>query len=364
MIWRSPLTGRFWTVNPVLFRMNQIIACFVLGCSLTAALVLAQSPPTVIYPPIGIIDFYGLRKVSEAQVREVLGVKEGDHPPSSASQSAIEKRLEEIPGVLQARLHVNCCNAGKARLYVGIQEQVAPHFDFRTPPQSDVALPQEVVEDYENFEEAMMEAVRQGDNREDYSEGHSLMDNLAARAFQERFIVHAERQLERLREVLRDSTDAQQRAIAATVIGYAPDKRAVLDDLQSAMRDSNADVRNNAVRAIGTIAAFAQRQPELGIEISPTGFIEMLNSLIWTDRNKALMVLWSLTERRDPGVLQQLREQALPSLVEVARFKSAGHARWAYLILGRMAGLSDKEIEEAWSSGERESVITQVLKAQ
>ena len=148
------------------------------------------------------------------------------------------------------------------------------------------------------------------------------------------------------------------------MIGYAPDKRAVLDDLQSAMRDSDADVRNNAVRSIGTIAAFAQRQPELGIEISPTGFIEMLNSLIWTDRNKAMMVLWSLTERRDPGVLQQLREQALPSLVEVARFKSAGHALPAYLILGRMAGLSDKEIEEAWSSGERESVITQVLKAQ
>ena len=339
------------------YKANQVITCFILGFSLTAPLLLAQMPP------IGIIDFYGLRKVSEAQAREVLGVKEGDHPPSSASKSAIEKRLEEIPGVLQARLNVGCCDAGKARLYVGIQEQVAPQFDFRTPPQSDIALPQEVVEDYENFEEAMKEAVRQGDGKEDYSQGHSLMDNPAARAFQERFIVHAERHLERFREVLRDSTDAQQRAIAATVIGYAPDKRAVLDDLQSAMRDSDADVRNNAVRSIGTIASFAQRQPELGIEISPAGFIEMLNSLIWTDRNKAMMVLWSLTERRDPGVLQQLREQALPSLVEVARFKSAGHALPAYLILGRMAGLSDKEIEEAWSSGERESVITQVLKS-
>ena len=346
----------------MLFRVNQIIACFVLGCSLTASLLLAQSPPTDTIPPIGVIDFYGLRKVSEAQVREVLAVKEGDRPPSSTS--AIEKRLEEIPGVLQARLNVNCCNAGKARLYSGIQEQVAPQFDFRTPPQSDFALPQEVVEDYEDFEEAMKEAVRQGDSKEDYSQGHSRADNPAVRAVQKRFIVHAKRHLERIREVLGDSTDAQQRAIAATVIGYAPDKRTVLDDLQSAMRDSDADVRNNAVRSIGTIAAFAQRQPELGIEISPTGFIEMLNSLIWTDRNKAMMVLWSLTERRDPGVLQQLREQALPSLVEVARFKSAGHALPAYVILGRMAGLSDKEIEEAWSSGERESVITQLLKAQ
>ncbi|MDA2935315.1 HEAT repeat domain-containing protein, partial [Acidobacteria bacterium AH-259-D05] len=250
-----------------------------------------------------------------------------------------------------------------AGLYVGIQEQVARHFDFRTPPQSDIALPQEVVEDHENFREAFMEAVFRGAAGEDWSEGHSLADNPGARAFQERFLVYAERHLERLREVLRDSADAEQRAIAATVIGYAPDKRAVLDALQSATRDFDWSVRNNAMRSLGIIAILAGRQPELGIEISPTGFIEMLNSLLWTDRNKALSVLWSLTEGRDPGVLRQLREQALPSLVEVARFKNAGHALPAYLILGRMAGLSDKEIEEAWSSGERESVITQVLKS-
>ncbi len=361
MIWRSLLTGRFWKVDSVLFRVNQIIACFILGCSLTASLLPAQSPPTEIIPPIGVIEFYGLRKVSEAQVREVLGVKEGDQPPSSTS--AIEKRLEKIPGVLQARVGRGCCHAGKATLSVGIQEEAAPRLDFRTPPQSDIALPQEVVEDYENFGEAMMEAVFRGDAGEDFSEGHSLADNPAVRAVQERFIVHAERHLKRLREVLRDSADAQQRAIAAIVMGYAFDKRAVLDDLQSAVRDSDKSVRNNAMRSLAAIAAFAQRQPELGIEISPTGFIEMLNSIIMTDRGKAMMVLSSLTEDRDPAVLQQLRERALPSLVEMARFKSTGLAIMAYVILGRMAGLSDEEIGEAWSSGERESVITQVLKS-
>ena len=356
---RSSLTGRFWTVHPVLFKVNQAMICFTLGCSLTASLLHAQSPPTDMIPPIGVIDFYGLRKVSEAQVREVLGVKEGDQPPSSTS--VIEKRLEEIPGVLQARVGWGCCHAGKATLSVGIQEEAAPRFDFRTPPQSDIALPLEVVENYEEYIEAMMESVFRGDAGEDFSEGHSLADNPAVRAVQERFIVHAERHLKRLREVLRDSADAQQRAIAAIVIGYAPDKRTVLDDLQGAMRDSNESVRNNAMRSLGAIATFAQLQPELGIEISPTGFIEMLNSVLMTDRGKAMMVLSSLTEDRDPDVLQQLRERALPSLVEMARFKNAGPAIMAYVILGRVAGLSDKEIGEAWSSGERESIITQVL---
>ena len=335
-----------------------MVSRFILCSVLTTPFLLAQ------IPPIGIIDFYGLRKVSEAQVREVLGIKEGDLLPPSTSESVIEARLEAIPGVKQARLGLVCCDAGKAILYVGIQEEAGPHFDFHTPPQSDTALPQEIVKDYESFVDAWMEAVRKGDNREDRSQGHSLSEDPAVRVFQERFIVYAERHLDRLREVLHDSADAQARAMAATVMGYAPDKRAVVDDLQSAMRDSNESVRNNAVRSLGTIAVLAQRQPELEIKISPTWFIEMLNSLIWTDRNKALFVLSSLTEDRDAGVLQQIRERALPSLVEMARWKSTGHAFMAYILLGRVVGLSEKEIQEAWSKGERERVIAQALKSE
>ena len=49
------------------------------------------------YPPIGIIDFYGLRKVSADEVRNLLGIQEGDTlPPSEAAD--LERRLAGIPG--------------------------------------------------------------------------------------------------------------------------------------------------------------------------------------------------------------------------------------------------------------------------
>ncbi|MBT4496397.1 MAG: hypothetical protein HOC74_01670 [Gemmatimonadetes bacterium] len=59
------------------------------------------------------------------------------------------------------------------------------------------------------------------------------------RAIEERFIGFAEEHLERLRQVLRYAADAEQRQIAAWVIAYAGDKRAIVDDLLYAVSDSD-----------------------------------------------------------------------------------------------------------------------------
>lgn len=306
-------------------------------------------------PRVGIVDFYGLREVREQKVREALGVKEGD--PLPASKSDVEERLESVAGVVRARLEAVCCDAGKAILYVGIEEKGAPHFDFRTPPAGEAALPREVIDAYEEFLTLLETAARIGDTGEDLSRGHALSYNSRLRGVQERFLILAEEHEQALREVLRNSADEGQRATAAHLLGYAPVKRRVADDLQAAMQDSGDSVRNNAMRALIAFAALAGKDPEQGIRVSPTWFIEMLNSIIWTDRNKAAMALAGLTEKRDPNVLAQIRERALPSLIEMARWKSLGHALPAFLILGRLAGASETEIESAWTKGEREAVI-------
>ncbi len=322
----------------------------------------AQLPGQRETPHIGIIDFYGLRKIPEGRVREALGVKVGDPFPSSKSE--LERHIERtVPGIARARLQGVCCDAGKAILYIGIEEQSAPVFDFRPPPESDAALPQKIVETYERFLVALEEAVRNGDASDDLTQGHSLMANPACRALQQRFLVHAKAHAARLRTVLRSSADGRQRAIAAQVLGYAPEKNLVVDDLLYAIRDPEDEVRNNAMRALGAIAVLAGRRPELGIQIPPLRFVEMLNSIIWSDRNKALMVLLTLTESRDPRVLKRLHQTALPSLVEMARWKSRGHATPAYILLGRVAGLSDEEIQASLSVGDRETAISQLAKS-
>lgn len=311
-------------------------------------------------PRIGVIDFYGFRKVSPERARKALGFKEGDLLPPSKSE--IEEHLEEIPGIVSANLEAVCCEEGKAVLYIGVEEKGAPHFEIHPEPKGDAELPAEVVAAFRGFFTALERAVERGEAGEDLSRGHSLMVDPDARAFQLQFVGLAGKHLTVLRDVLRNSSDPVQRAMAAQVIGYAEKKRIIVDDLQWAMRDPDSGVRNNAMRSLGAIAVLAARDPESGIRFSPTWFIEMLNSLIWSDRNKAAFALVNMTESRDARILGQIREVALSALADMARWKHLGHALPGVILLGRVAGMPEAEIQDAWSKGEREALIKRALK--
>ncbi len=314
-----------------------------------AAMAAAQAPR------IGTIQFYGLHKVSESRLRQVLGAAEGGFLP--ASKGDTEEKLDRIPGVVESHLEAVCCDDGKAILYVGIEERGAPHFEIREPPSGEETLPAEITAAYRRFLEAFEAAARRGSTDEDLTQGHSRMADATVRAIQDMFPALAADHLAELRAVLHNAADEEQRATAAYVIGYAPDKKAIVNDLQFALKDADAGVRTNAARNLTALAVFARLNPKAGVRIEPTWFIEMLNSLSWTDRSRALAALQILTDTRDPGMLSQLRERAMDALVEMARWKTLAHALPAYILLGRISGLSEDEIQDAWSRGERETVI-------
>lgn len=313
-------------------------------------------------PPIGIIDFYGLHSVSPQQAHEALQIKEDDSLP--ASWKEVQRRLEALPNVQQAHLSATCCETGKAILYVGFREKGAPSWQFRAAPKGAIRLPEIIAQAGDALDDAVTKAVEKGDNGEDDSQGHALFNNSEARAIQERFITFAVQDFKLLRRVLHESGDARHRALAAEIIAYAANKREVVKDLVYGMSDPDSAVRNNSIRALAVIAKFAQASPKKGIKVPLQRFIGMLNSIVWTDRNKSSLALLYLTERRDPAVLSGLRQRALISLVEMARWKSPGHAYAAFFILGRVGNLSEDEIQKGWQSGNREILIEKVTRGQ
>lgn len=330
-------------------------------------LLFSQAPNQI--PPIGIIDFYGLRTVAQADVEKALPFRQGESLPSADDElfrevSQTVARLKTIANVDDAQVEIVCCDHGKVILYVGIQERTAPGWRFMSAPDGSVRLPQEVVETGNKLDNAMTQSVQRGTTEEDDSNGYALAGDTTCRALQQQFITFAAKYQEQLRDALRSSSDAKQRALAAEVLGYSSDKQAIVPELIRAMQDPDPETRNNSMRALAVMAKYAQANQEAHITIPADSFVAMLNSVHWTDRNKSSFALLGLTMHRDPALLLSLRERALPSLIEMAQWKSAGHANAALIILGRIEGLPDSEIYAASENEQRAEVITAAKKLQ
>jgi hypothetical protein len=317
--------------------------------------------------PIGIIDFYGLGRLSTGDARAALTFREGDiisleGDERPALMAASEARLATLPGVRQARISLVCCDNGRALVYVGIEESGAATTSFRAAPQGNAHLADDIVQARDEFAKAFTRAIERGDAAEDRSQGHALSHDSATRAIQERFIRYANRDLPELRRVIRTSSRPAERALAAQLLGYTDDKSAVVDDLSYGMSDPAEGVRNNAMRALMVIAEMKPREGRLVPRIPPEPFIAFLSSPVWSDRNKAALALAALTRNRDPMFLEALRGEAISSLVEMARWKSEGHAQPAFIILARIAEYSDESALALWQRGEREVVIDAALR--
>ena len=310
-------------------------------------------------PLVGDINLYGLRRTSADKVLATLNVKPGD--PLPPSKGDLEDRLETLPNVVLARVTAVCCEGGKAMLFAGVEEKGAAHFALRSAPSGDVVLPEDFTTLYRRLLEAVESAVRRGSTAEDLTQGHALMADPAARAVELEIAAWVKDHLALTRDILRNASDEDQRAIAAAIIGYAPDKKAVLDDLQFAMQDPDEAVRANAMRSMTAVAVLAAKNPDQNLKLSPTWFAEMLNSIVLSDRLKATEALITLSESRPPELLQLLRERALPALTEMARWNSLRYALPPFILLGRVAGLSEDDIQARWKKGEREQVIGNVL---
>ena len=316
---------------------------------------------------IGVIDFFGLRQVTQPAARAALALKEGDTIPldGEGRPPAIdesERALARVPGIARARLTLVCCEAGNGIVYVGVEEAGSPTFEFRPAPRGPGRLPDEIVETGREFTAALADAVRRGDSAEDVSHGQSLIRDPATRAVQIRLIEYA-REPARFRGVLRDSSDSNHRALAAQILGYATNKNAVVGDLIHALGDPSEDVRNNAMRAVAIFARIQAPPTRATVRIPPEQLVALLGSPAWSDRNKASLALMQLTERPDSALLRLLRRQALVPLAEMARWKSEGHAMPAFMMLGRIAGRTDDEIQAAWTQGQREQLIESALRA-
>lgn len=302
---------------------------------------------------IGVIDFYGLRRLAPAQLVGALSMQIGD---AVGKNDVLRTRLLTVPGVADAQVTAVCCEAGRSIIYVGVRETGTPELPFRASPTGALRLPGDIVVTGENFLHALQQGVQSGNNAEDDSAGYSVVLYPPARAQQQKLIAYAQDHVELLRAVMRNASDSTQRALATQMMAYTPDRAAAVQELLAATEDPSPEVRNNALRALAIMALYKQAHPDAPYDVPVGSFVRLLNSIDWTDRNKASFVLVALTESRDPALLKQLRDSAFDALTEMARWKVFGHAVAPALILGRMAGIPDQQVVDKYMK-DREKLI-------
>lgn len=311
-------------------------------------------------PRIGDIDFYGLRKLTQPALLDAMKIEPGG--PLPGSKADLEERLEQMRDVVDARVTAVCCQGDRTALFVGIAERGEQIATFRTEPSGEASLPQDILDRYQQFLAAVDRASAHGDATEDFSAGHSVMGDAAARAILPDFIAFATDHSDVVKKALHEGSDPDTRAAAAAIAGYGAKTQATVDELQFALNDPDPAVRGNAMHALSALIVYSRKHPEAGLKIEPTWLVELLKSIELRDREESSKALVLLTDNNGgQSALDLMRERALPALAEMARWPTLSYALPPFLLVGRIAGLSDKDAEQAWARGAREPVIVKAL---
>ena len=310
---------------------------------------------------IGAIDFYGYAGLNLDQIRSALLIHVGDpYPGPAETLETINKAVTSVIGRPPTDVDPVCCDPqGNYLLFIGLPGTSIKETKLNPVPTGSLRFPAEVIKLYEETMEASSKSVLSGNAREDVSQGYALSTtDSRLREKQEAVRAYATKHEKLIRSVLETSGETQQRIVAAHLLGYANQSTTQIEYLVRASHDANDVVRNNATRALGVLA---ESSPKIAARIPAAPFMEMLNSGSWSDRNKGGWVLESLTKSREAKLLAQLRSEALVSLIEMARWRSNGHAYTARVLLGRIAGIEEEHLKKLALAGNPEEIIN-VLK--
>jgi hypothetical protein len=225
--------------------------------------------------------------------------------------------------------------------YIDIEPASSAPPVWKKEPGGTTTLPQEIVALYEHaMERLRLGGLTAGDET---SEGYSLAKDPVMRADQLKLIDYARAHTTDVYQALEGSASRRDRIAAAWIAGYTPKGKAQITALLGGVRDPDSTVRNNSIRVLAVLAG---HDPNLARQIPAEPFIPMLNSLTWTDRNKAMFVLDPITAARDPKTLERLRREATEALRQMSRWTYWGHAAMALTLLGRAAGIAEDRLHE------------------
>jgi len=291
---------------------------------------------------IAYIEFFGYSGIDVDAVRAALPFREGDKVSKNIKEA--RAAVKRVTGRDATDVASVCCTGDSdVAVFIGLPGKSSSVFTLNPAPTGDVMPPPELTALYRKMEQAEEAALMKGISAEDGTPGYRVLKEPRARAAELAVREYALHHEDEIIGLLESSGSAERRAMAADALGYGACTPRQLAALVHAARDPDAEVRNDATRALSEIL---RADPGVATRIPPDTFIDMIRSGIWTDRNKSGAVLWPLTQSRDPGLLARLKSEAGEALLEMARWRAEDWAYTARAVLGRVAGIPEEKIDQ------------------
>jgi hypothetical protein len=308
--------------------------------------VLARCQSADEIPPIGQINYFGYGGIDLQPIEAALPIKVGgvlSMDGLKSTQDLIEQRIKGISGHVPTNIDFVCCDEHRHLLiFIGLGGTSSRTPSFRSNPNGPDHLESVALELYKQNMGALSAAVQRGSTTEDDSNGYALNSDAELHRIQLLIRAYALDRGPELERVLRDAADPKQREVSAALLGYAKRSSSQVQGLADAIIDSDSEVRNNAVRALMVLTSVKSAEP---IHLDLTSIEALLSSGVWSDRNKASLLLDNLTASRDPATLHELRATALDALIEGASWHGdPGHAGAFVILLGRIANFSEEQL--------------------
>lgn len=136
-----------------------------------------------------------------------------------------------------------------------IMAVASPAFQYNPEPTGGIRLVWKLIKLNRDIEEAREAAARRGVTKEDHYAGYALSVDPDLRKMQMRLRYAALEYEDLILRVVANSRDAEQRAIAATALGYTRQSQRQVDALVRATSDADRSVRSNAMRSLRFLLA-------------------------------------------------------------------------------------------------------------
>lgn len=304
---------------------------------------------------IGAIEFFGASGHDLASLRAVLPVREG----SEVNAQDMNDLVARIRWMAKAAdVALVCCDRRSPEeswtIFIGWPDGPGDGFRHAATPRARLRLPADGLALAQSSWAVWQEAQAAG--MSDTVKPSSDLD-IKLRETELSIRQYTMRHGERLRRVLRNSSDAQHRSIAAHFLSYGRRSRVLVNALVAACHDADEGVRDNATRSLMVLLRTDMR---VAAWVPASEMVAMLHSGTWSDRQRAAILLLNLSEEQNPKLLSEIRGRAWPALLEMARWRGADQAGPARQLLGRAGGLDEPRLQVLLRGGNVDALLEAV----